>query len=185
MNSVPPTPDAFSLQIEAVLARLGRLVRATGLRHGVGDEEAGALIQEVRIRLWRAHASSEEIGRLPTSYVYRTAITAALDLVRKRRRNEDREPSLDTAPMAALVSRNAADSDALASDLGAAIMRELNTMVEARRVVVRMHLAGYERDEMTSLLGWSDAKVRNLLYRGLQDLRARLTTAGYRWPDDS
>lgn len=168
-----------------MLSRLRRLVRATGLRHGVGDDDAGALLQEVRIRLWRAHSNSEEIGRLPTSYIYRTAITAALDLVRKRRRNEDREPSLDTAPTAALVSRTAADAEVLASDLGAAIMRELNTMVEARRVVVRMHLAGYEREEMTSLLGWSDAKVRNLLYRGLQDLRERLTKAGYRWPEES
>jgi len=142
-------------------------------------------MQEVRIRLWQAHANSEEIGRLPTSYVYRTATTAALDLVRRRRRHEDREPTLDTAPTAALVSRSGADADLLASDLGAAIMRELNTMVEARRVVVRMHLAGYEREEMTSLLGWSDAKVRNLLYRGLQDLRERLTRAGYQWPDVS
>jgi RNA polymerase sigma factor (sigma-70 family) len=167
------------------LSRLGRMVRAAGVRYGLGDDEAEALMQEVRIRLWRAHANSEEIGKLPTSYVYRTAITAALDLVRKRRRDENREPSLDTAPTAALVSRTAADADVLASDLGAAILRELNTMVEARRVVVRMHLAGYGREEMTSLLGWSDAKVRNLLYRGLQDLRERLTQAGYRWPDES
>lgn len=161
------------------------MVRATGARHGVGDEEASALLQEVRIRLWRAHADSEEIGRLPTSYVYRTAITAALDLVRKRRRHENREPSLDTVPTAALVSRSGSDADVLASDLGAAIMRELNTMVEARRVVVRMHLSGYQREEMTSLLGWSDAKVRNLLYRGLQDLRERLTRVGYRWPEET
>lgn len=184
MTDTPP-PDAFSLQIEAVLTRLGRMVRATGLRHGLGEEDAGALLQEVRIRLWRAHANSEEIGRLPTSYIYRTAITAALDLVRKRRRNEEREPSIDTAPTAALVSRSGTDADVLASDLGQAIMRELNTMVEARRIVVRMHLAGYEKEEITSMLGWSDAKVRNLLYRGLQDLRERLTAAGYRWPEDA
>lgn len=185
MNPTPPHPDSFSLQIEAVLKRLSRMVRATGVRHGIGDDDVNDLMQEIRIRLWRAHPDSEEIGRLPTSYVYRTAITAALDLVRRRRRNEEREPSLDTAPTAALVSRSGADHDALASDLGAAIMRELNTMVEARRVVVRMHLAGYEREDITSQLGWSDAKVRNLLYRGLQDLRERLTRAGYRWPEDS
>ncbi|MEP6834275.1 MAG: sigma factor-like helix-turn-helix DNA-binding protein [Gemmatimonas sp.] len=167
------------------MSRLGRLVRAAGARHGVGDDEAAVLLQDVRIRLWRAHTDSEEIARLPTSYVYRTATTAALDLVRKRRRNEAREPFLDSAPTTALVSRTNADDDVLASDLGAAIMREMETMVEARRVVVRMHLSGYERDEIVSLLGWSDAKVRNLLYRGLQDLRERLTRAGYRWPEES
>ncbi|MEO7360423.1 MAG: sigma-70 family RNA polymerase sigma factor [Gemmatimonadaceae bacterium] len=185
MTDLFPPPDHFSAEIEAALARLERMVRSAGARYGVGDDDAGALMQDVRIRLWRAHTDSEEIARLPTSYIYRTAATAALDLVRKRRRNEDREPSLDSAPTAALVSRTSADHDALASDLGAAIMRELNTMVEARRVVVRMHLSGYEREEMISLLGWTDAKVRNLLYRGLQDLRERLTRAGYRWPEDS
>lgn len=182
-SSLPP--DSFSPQLDATLARLGRLVRAAGVKHGVGDEELTTLFQEVRIRLWRAHPDSEEIGRLPTSYVYRTATTAALDIVRKRRRHEDREPSLDTAPTSALVSRTSADEDALASDLGAAITRELDTMVEARRVVVKMHLAGYGRDEMIAALGWSDAKVRNLLYRGLHDLRERLVSAGYRWPEDA
>lgn len=180
-----PPPDSFSPQLDATLARLGRLVRAAGAKHGVGDDEVAALFQEVRIRLWRAHPNSEEIGRLPTSYVYRTATTAALDLIRKRRRNEEREPSIDSAPTAALVSQTRADEDVLASELGAAITRELSQMVDARSVVVRMHLSGYGREEMISLLGWSDAKVRNLLYRGLQDLRERLVSAGYRWPEDT
>ena len=117
MTDVPPPPDTFSPQIEATLVRLERLVRAAGARHGVLDDEAEGLLQDVRIRLWRAHTDSEEIARLPTSYVYRTAATAA--------------------------------------------------------------------EETISLLGWSDAKVRNLLYRGLQDLRERLTQAGYRWPEES
>lgn len=183
MSSIPP--DSFSPQLEATLAKLGRLVRAAGAKLGVGDDELTALFQEVRIRLWRAHGESEEIERLPTSYVYRTATTAALDIVRQRRRHSEREPSIDTAPTSALVSRGSADDEVLASDLGAAITRELETMVEARRVVVRMHLSGYPREEIMSILGYSDAKVRNLLYRGLQDLRERLMKAGYRWPEDS
>ncbi|MEP6764790.1 MAG: sigma-70 family RNA polymerase sigma factor [Gemmatimonadaceae bacterium] len=185
MTLSPASTDPFSLQLEATLARFGRLVRAIGARHGVSDSELDVLSQEIRIRLWRAHSDSEEISRLPTSYVYRTAVSAALDMVRKRRRNEAREPTMDSAPTSALVSQLSADSDALTSDLGAAIARELATMVEARRVVVRMHLSGYERTEIMTVLGWSDAKVRNLLYRGLQDLRERLTRAGFSWAENS
>jgi RNA polymerase sigma-70 factor (ECF subfamily) len=33
---------------------------------------------------------------------------------------------------------------------------------------------GYERDEIAKLLGWTDGRIRNLLYRGLADLRALL-----------
>ena len=38
--------------------------------------------------------------------------------------------------------------------------------------------------EIADLLGWSEAKTRNLLYRGLGDLRARLTEQGIGWEAD-
>lgn len=44
----------------------------------------------------------------------------------------------------------------------------------ARQAVVRLHLQGYHRDEIAEVLGWSEARTRNLLYRGLDDLRALL-----------
>ena len=46
---------------------------------------------------------------------------------------------------------------------------------------VRMHLAGYPREEIAKLMGWTEAKTRNLLYRGLADLRERLTAEGIGW----
>lgn len=41
-----------------------------------------------------------------------------------------------------------------------------------------MYLAGYGREEIADLMGWTEAKTRNLLYRGLGDLRERLTQMG-------
>jgi RNA polymerase sigma-70 factor (ECF subfamily) len=41
-----------------------------------------------------------------------------------------------------------------------------------------MYLAGYDSAEITQLMGWSEAKTRNLLYRGLADLRALLSAKG-------
>ena len=41
-----------------------------------------------------------------------------------------------------------------------------------------LNLAGYHRNEIAQLLGWSEAKTRNLLYRGLEDLRKELTARG-------
>ena len=41
-------------------------------------------------------------------------------------------------------------------------------------MVVRLHLAGYHRDEIARLLNWTEAKTRNLLYRGLADLRKQM-----------
>jgi RNA polymerase sigma-70 factor (ECF subfamily) len=64
------------------------------------------------------------------------------------------------------------------SELGATVHRALALLVESRRAVVRMHLAGYDRLEIAELLGWSEAKTRNLLYRGLGDLRGILVSWG-------
>ncbi len=185
VTSDAPSSDIPSLSsaLEATLARLGRMIRSVGARHGLGDPEIDALMQEVRIRLWRAQSDGERISALPTSYVHRTATTAALDLIRQRRRHAEREPELYAGPPAALATTRQADERALASDLGAAIVHVLTGLGEARRVVVRLHLAGYEREEIMALLGWTDAKIRNLLSRGMQDLRDGLRRAGYTWPE--
>ena len=52
---------------------------------------------------------------------------------------------------------------------------------QSRSPAVRMHLAGYPREEIASLMGWTEAKTRNLLYRGLADLRERLAQEGIGW----
>ena len=64
------------------------------------------------------------------------------------------------------------------SEIAGEVARAIDELVESRRAVVRMYLAGYEREEIASLLGWTEAKTRNLLYRGLDDLRATLTARG-------
>ncbi len=51
-------------------------------------------------------------------------------------------------------------------------------MSRPRRSVVRMYLTGYDREEIADLLGWTEPKTRNLLYRGLADLREILTEMG-------
>ncbi|MFN8668334.1 MAG: RNA polymerase sigma factor [Gemmatimonadaceae bacterium] len=181
----PSTPDGAqdtTPLLDALLERLGQMVRAIGGRHALTPPEIDALLQEVRIRIWRAHPGGEDIGRLPTSYVYRTAMAAAVDLLRQRRR-ATRPLPLEEAANAAAPAATAADARAMMGDLGAAIARALSTMVESRRVVVRLHLTGYPRDEIGRLLGWDDGRVRNLLYRGMDDLRERLAHMGYRWPE--
>ena len=72
-----------------------------------------------------------------------------------------------------------------ASELAAQVAQAIETIPASRRPVVRMYLAGYPREEIASLMGWSEAKTRNLLYRGLADLRERLTELGIGWEKSS
>lgn len=170
----------LSLALEAVVSRFAGMVRQIGRRHRLSEPDLDEVMQEVRIRLWRARETSEQVGQVGTSYVYRTAVSASLDVLRRRRaRRAEHHDSLDSPAGATLGAREAGPHGELeATELGEQVARALETIPASRRPVVRMHLAGYPREEIASLLGWTEAKTRNLLYRGLADLRARLLEQG-------
>ena len=67
------------------------------------------------------------------------------------------------------------------AELGSRILAAVDLLQPARQAAVRMYLKGYERAEIEELWGWSEARTRNLLYRGLADLRERLVERGIRW----
>jgi RNA polymerase sigma-70 factor (ECF subfamily) len=172
--------DQASLALEAVLADFGSMVRGVGWRHRLSDADIDEVMQEVRIRLWRTKPTSEQIAGVGSSYVYRTAVSAALDLMRRRRTlRVGLAESIDDADLAAPTPDPHASTEAL--ELSEQVARAVETIPATRRPVVRMYLAGYPREEIADLLGWSEAKTRNLLYRGLADLRGRLTEWGIGW----
>lgn len=171
--------DPASAALEAIVNRYANMVRAVGHRHGLVDADLDEVMQEVRIRLWRARSTPEKISTSSASYVYRTACTAAIDVIRRRRaRSEDHvsldAPSTNPGPMDVLAPDRVLERAELADMLGETITE----LSESRRPVVRMYLVGYSREEIADLLGWSEAKTRNLLYRGLDDLRNGLRLRG-------
>jgi RNA polymerase sigma-70 factor (ECF subfamily) len=174
-----PAPDTFSSALEAAVGRFGAMVRRVGARYRLRDADLDEVLQEVRIRLWRAHSSSSEHAEpFSASYVYRTAVSAAVDMLRRRRsRHAEATVPLDQAELPASAASNPADA-VEQSELGEQTSRAIETITPSRRPVVRMYLAGYSREEIGALMGWSEAKTRNLLYRGLADLRERLAGMG-------
>jgi len=170
-----------------------------GWRYGLAPADVEEVFQDVRIRLWKARGGSENSGpaaaptvtienivSVGTSYVYKVAASAALDLIR-RRRSGGMTTSLDeisdpadgighAIASSATVGNPAEDLEA--SELSRAVAASVDRIPASRRAVVRMYLLGYPREEIASLMGWSEAKTRNLLYRGLADLRAELTARG-------
>lgn len=169
----------ISVVLESVVARFATMVRSVGARHRLDESDLDEVLQDVRIRLWRADPSGEQIGRLGASYVYRTATSAALDLLRRRRaRAGDRTESVDDRPEALPDTARGPLMELEGDELSERILTAVDTLAPARRVAVRMYLSGYEREEIGELLGWSEAKTRNLIYRGLADLRRCLTERG-------
>jgi RNA polymerase sigma factor (sigma-70 family) len=170
--------DQLSQALESLLQRFATLLRAVGGRHGLSDVESDELMQSIRLRLWRAKATSEQIAATSSSYIYRTAISAAVDIIRARRGREDSIDAVAERDERQLSADHSPERDAESAELETVILAAVDEIVASRRPVVRMYLAGYDREEIASLLGWSEAKTRNLLYRGLADLRAILVARG-------
>jgi len=173
---VDPVADQLSPVLERTLRRFTQEVRRIALRFRLTGDDVDELDQEVRLRLWKALRTGEKIAAAPASYVQQTARSAAIDMFRRRRaRREDPIPEVPGREPMIVPS---VEHQLAGDDLAGALDRALSELVASRRGVVRMHLAGYPREEIADLMGWSEAKTRNLLYRGLEDLRAQLTTLG-------
>ena len=176
------TPNDVSIALDRIVNRFASLMRRIGRGYRLPDDAIDEAIQDVRIRLWRALATAPDIQRVPATYIHRTTVSAMLDLLRRRaaRREaatvpiEDRLALLPASPMSPEAGETQRDLEQEVSDA-------IGTIPETRRAVVRMHLAGYSRGEIASLLGWSEPKTRNLLYRGLDDLRQALRARGIGW----
>lgn len=160
------------------MARFSALAARAARARGVPREELDEILQDVRVRLWKAHPERENLERLGASYFVKVVSSAVVDRLRRQRRADVRLDQADEAtavPEALQVRQpDIAERDALAARLEAA----LATLPRNRRLLVQLHLEGYERHEMASMTGWTEAKVRNLLYRGLDDLRDALRGDG-------
>jgi RNA polymerase sigma-70 factor (ECF subfamily) len=170
--------DRASAAIEGVVARFRALVRSVGARRGLADADLDEVLQDVRIRLWQAGKAGKALDELGSSYLYKVATTAALDLLRGRRsRGGDRTDDIEAvAQLPAPGSSPAADAEA--RELGEQIEAALEALSIDRRVAVRFYLSGYDHRDIARACAWSEARARNLLYRGLEDLRRRLASAG-------
>jgi len=175
--SMTPPRDSISDELESLVMRFARFAGRIGHDRGLHHEDIDELLQELRVRFWRAR--KDGLLDLSANYVRRAAISAALDIIRRRR--VDRNVSLDESEGGAhpLATSTAGPAELLdQSELAQRVTVAVDGLAPPRRAAVRMYLDGYRREEIAALLRWSDAKTRNLLYRGLADLRAVLLAQG-------
>jgi RNA polymerase sigma factor (sigma-70 family) len=169
--------DSISDELESLVTRFARFAGRIAHDRGLHQEDLDELLQELRVRFWRAR--KEGLRDLSAGYVRRAAISAALDIIRRRR--VDRNVSIDDDQIGTptLATLKAGPAELLdQSELARRVALAVDGLAPPRRAAVRMYLDGYRREEIAQLLRWSDAKTRNLLYRGLADLRATLIAQG-------
>jgi len=141
--------------------------------------------QEVHFRVWRI-LQSERIIEDVSSYLYRVAATATIDAMRRvaARREEPlrlaEEPG-ESPPIGAAPPVDSSASPERRAELEQLLSRVdgvLGRLPENRRQALGLHLQGFTTLEIGELLGWTEAKARNLVHRGLRSLRETLKAEG-------
>ncbi|MBK8247360.1 MAG: RNA polymerase sigma factor [Gemmatimonadetes bacterium] len=168
----------FASDLNDLVNRFSSFGRRVASRHGLDAGEVDEVLQDVRIRLWRAASSPGGVRCTNARYIHRVVVSASLDLIRRRRTRRARLVALDHLDPEDLSVDASADALLDADTLTQAVQQALLRLPPARRDAVRLGLLGHDRFEIARLMGWSVARSRNLLYRGLADLRAILEARG-------
>lgn len=176
--------------LEALLEKYGELLRNAIAQ--VCPKKLGLhfddIEQEARLRLWKALKSETEIEN-PASYLYRIALTTTIDAVRRVAARREEQLRLEIDAFDGRDSAARVEEPVTAADRSPEALAErriLLAKVEAalaripgdRRRAVGLHLQGFTPAEIASLLSWTEPKARSLVYRGLRELRSRLSIEG-------
>ena len=172
------TPHDRNAQLEGLVAKYGNLI-ASIVRKVAGDQAGRVgddVEQRVAVALWRRLESEQTIEH-PASYLYRMAVRETIRALRQEVVHQT--VSLDDGQIDPLDSRDPQQTFE-AGETRTAIRRGLQALRPDRRLAVNQHLAGRSVSEIMAMYGWPYHRARNLIARGLADLRQSLREYRYR-----
>ena len=158
-------------ELRALLNNFSDFIRIHTLKynlhkHGIDPED---IIQEIKIKLWKLLSSEKKIYNYP-SYIKKIVNSSVIDHLRKFKRNEH----------IVLHEKNKCISETeyaygpeliRLKNLEEAVDKAINLLRDTRRQVVKLYFLGFNVTEIAHYLKWTISKTRNLLYRGLHDLK--------------
>jgi RNA polymerase sigma factor (sigma-70 family) len=174
-------------RFNAVVEEFGVLLRRAIIRHCPRDKglQFDDIEQDARMRLWRALQAERDVTNY-ASYIYRIAATATIDAMRRvQARHEEQlqmfteqgiddvEVVIPPAPLKDSPERLAESREAIRK-VSAGVAR----LPDEQRQAVGMYLEGMTSQDVANLMGWTEPKSRNLIYRGLKELRKSLRAEG-------
>jgi RNA polymerase sigma factor (sigma-70 family) len=149
-----------------IRAAVARVVRGT--RPDLGDE----VVQRVAEALWKRLQSAQAIDE-PSSYLYRCAIRETIRLIKQ----DYGDVELETVQVVSTAP--SPEHELEGRRLAAEVDSVLGGMAPDRAQAVRAHLAGFTVEEIMQTHAWPYQKARNLIARGMADLRAALSARGF------
>lgn len=173
-----PPGDPHEARLEALVRDYGRLIRQA--IRSVGGVEAAAdaddIEQIVVAALWQ-QIRREQVIDHPASYVYKAAVRETVKAVGRWQRHRDALEEYSRRHTPALAAPSP-EAGVLAGERRRRLHRALALLAKDRARAVRAHLQGFSAPEIMTLFGWDYQKTRNLVARGMADLRRALEERG-------
>lgn len=138
--------------------------------------DADDLIQEIRLKIWKIIDDEKNINN-HASYIKKVVESAVIDQIRKIRKEEE----IFISERQQLISENESKVNPYLDQncsLKEYILKAADQLIDSRKVVVKLYLLNMSLPEIADYLSCSPAKARNLLYRGLADLKKILKEIG-------
>jgi len=171
--------------IERVINDFSSLIRSAIRKTSpsVDQSQMDDIEQEVKIKIWKEILKSEKKILNLGSYIWKVTYTTTcrimktLSTERKMRWSQD-DGFLDIDEKIATERASSPNHHLENKELMEIVRESVDSLIESRRAVLKLFLIGMDQPEITEYFGWSEAKVRNLLSRGLEDLRNALQERG-------
>lgn len=134
------------------------------------------LVQAGMMAVMRIDRRDEVERTFHASYLRKVAYSAVVDEIRRLRSRKE-------VPLETMEVKNASPP-ARSLDpghryegrqIGVAIRKCLQQLIEPRRLAVTLHLLGHKQPQIAEQMGWTHKRASNLVFRGLQNLRACLS----------
>jgi len=171
-------------ELRSILDRFSGLIRVHIIkfnpqRFGLDPDD---ISQEIRIKIWRLLRHEKNIKNY-ASYIKKIVNSSVIDLLRKWKRDEG-IMLLEKQKKVSEIKRDYPAALSLEENLRDTVAQAVDSLIESRRKVVRLYLLDMTIEEISAFYNWSTNKTRNLLYRGLADLKSILKNKDVDYEDN-
>ncbi len=147
-------------------------------RKGIDPDD---IHQEVKIKIWNVLTDEKKIENY-ASYIKKIVNSTVIDHLRRIRREERilfSEIQRKIAERRGTYKKETIDEKNYKNIL----RQSVDSLLDSRRKVVKLYLLNMTLEEIAEYFNWSLHKTRNLLYRGLNDLKKILLEKGINHED--
>ncbi len=161
-------------EFDVVINKFTRFIKGNIQKFNLPKEgiDPDDVFQEVRIKIWKLLNDEKKIVNY-SSYIRKIVDSSVIDHIRKMRR--ERGLILQQKHKTISEWKSTYETDIIYDrNLKKMVSETVDSLLESRCKVVKLYLLNLTIEEIATLFKWSRDKTRNLLYRGLADLKKAL-----------